>query len=155
MVQLAQGEGKAVPGSAREAVELAAVASVRGGPGQERRAARREHHHIGAAPLRGLVKRAIKIGIRLEDVSACLTAESPARAIDIGAEHGGAGETEGLDEQASDGTEPDHDDRVPRFRPGAPNGAETAGQRLGEDRKSTRLNSSHVEISYAVFCLKK
>src|SRR5690349_22518607 len=24
-----------------------------------------------------------------------------------------------------------------------------------EDRKSTRLNSSHVEISYAVFCLKK
>src|SRR5690349_21940344 len=23
------------------------------------------------------------------------------------------------------------------------------------DRKSTRLNSSHVEISYAVFCLKK
>src|SRR5690349_24057399 len=27
--------------------------------------------------------------------------------------------------------------------------------RAGEDRKSTRLNSSHVEISYAVFCLKK
>ena len=25
----------------------------------------------------------------------------------------------------------------------------------GEDRKSTRLNSSHVVISYAVFCLKK
>src|SRR5438874_8339612 len=25
----------------------------------------------------------------------------------------------------------------------------------GRDRKSTRLNSSHVEISYAVFCLKK
>src|SRR5437868_10469164 len=24
-----------------------------------------------------------------------------------------------------------------------------------EDRKSTRLNSSHVSISYAVFCLKK
>src|SRR5690349_22198568 len=34
------------------------------------------------------------------------------------------------------------------------------GERLedyswSEDRKSTRLNSSHVEISYAVFCLKK
>src|SRR5207302_5400223 len=28
------------------------------------------------------------------------------------------------------------------------------GVRL-EDRKSTRLNSSHVKISYAVFCLKK
>src|SRR5215475_15528922 len=25
----------------------------------------------------------------------------------------------------------------------------------GADRKSTRLNSSHVKISYAVFCLKK
>src|SRR5690606_41937834 len=27
--------------------------------------------------------------------------------------------------------------------------------RVDEDRKSTRLNSSHVKISYAVFCLKK
>src|SRR5688500_19922837 len=26
---------------------------------------------------------------------------------------------------------------------------------LGQDRKSTRLNSSHLVISYAVFCLKK
>src|SRR3712207_5355372 len=26
---------------------------------------------------------------------------------------------------------------------------------VGEDRKSTRLNSSHANISYAVFCLKK
>src|SRR5215208_7490753 len=34
-----------------------------------------------------------------------------------------------------------HDGRVPR--------------RDEEDRKSTRLNSSHVAISYAVFCLKK
>src|SRR5690625_5872344 len=30
-----------------------------------------------------------------------------------------------------------------------------AGARVGADRKSTRLNSSHVAISYAVFCLKK
>src|SRR5207249_8362149 len=28
-------------------------------------------------------------------------------------------------------------------------------RRFGADRKSTRLNSSHVSISYAVFCLKK
>src|SRR5699024_12748922 len=28
-------------------------------------------------------------------------------------------------------------------------------KRSTEDRKSTRLNSSHVSISYAVFCLKK
>src|SRR2546426_4964580 len=32
-------------------------------------------------------------------------------------------------------------------------GMVTCGQ--GEDRKSTRLNSSHLVISYAVFCLKK
>src|SRR5258707_8250721 len=29
------------------------------------------------------------------------------------------------------------------------------GRRAGQDRKSTRLNSSHANISYAVFCLKK
>src|SRR5690606_42157851 len=43
-------------------------------------------------------------------------------------------------------------------------GAEDAARPLGDvdhevaaalDRKSTRLNSSHVKISYAVFCLKK
>src|SRR2546430_9774474 len=31
----------------------------------------------------------------------------------------------------------------------------TLEHRDGEDRKSTRLNSSHSQISYAVFCLKK
>src|SRR5690625_6690376 len=30
-----------------------------------------------------------------------------------------------------------------------------SAQSLSSDRKSTRLNSSHVAISYAVFCLKK
>src|SRR6266480_5905250 len=35
----------------------------------------------------------------------------------------------------------------PRPVPGRP--------RLARDRKSTRLNSSHMSISYAVFCLKK
>src|SRR5207253_10365850 len=41
-------------------------------------------------------------------------------------------------------------------------GADRLGRRAGRssdirktDRKSTRLNSSHVAISYAVFCLKK
>src|SRR5438874_8090284 len=41
---------------------------------------------------------------------------------------------------------------------GANHGDSHAGhhtRRRQEDRKSTRLNSSHVEISYAVFCLKK
>src|SRR5436305_6712868 len=32
---------------------------------------------------------------------------------------------------------------------------EQVGAGVAEDRKSTRLNSSHVRISYAVFCLKK
>src|SRR5688572_31621058 len=32
--------------------------------------------------------------------------------------------------------------------------ASVSGQ-VGADRKSTRLNSSHSQISYAVFCLKK
>src|SRR5437870_10255121 len=34
-------------------------------------------------------------------------------------------------------------------------GAHKINNTLGQDRKSTRLNSSHVAISYAVFCLKK
>src|SRR2546426_8287414 len=32
---------------------------------------------------------------------------------------------------------------------------DTAPERYRSDRKSTRLNSSHLVISYAVFCLKK
>src|SRR5947207_9625533 len=39
---------------------------------------------------------------------------------------------------------------------GLPPRARTApGRRRAVDRKSTRLNSSHTVISYAVFCLKK
>src|SRR3712207_7309724 len=34
-------------------------------------------------------------------------------------------------------------------------GKETVTALSGSDRKSTRLNSSHANISYAVFCLKK
>src|SRR6266496_5845919 len=43
-------------------------------------------------------------------------------------------------------------DRSPpaQLSPGA-----LSGRSRWRDRKSTRLNSSHVEISYAVFCLKK
>src|SRR5438270_8070008 len=42
--------------------------------------------------------------------------------------------------------------RQPRLRPAGP---EHPQCRSGQDRKSTRLNSSHSQISYAVFCLKK
>src|SRR5256885_4345802 len=38
---------------------------------------------------------------------------------------------------------------APRDQPGV------VGQHAQRDRKSTRLNSSHLVISYAVFCLKK
>src|SRR5690349_24179105 len=41
------------------------------------------------------------------------------------------------------------------LRDQAPGHARSVGCRRQQDRKSTRLNSSHVEISYAVFCLKK
>src|SRR2546422_9969052 len=40
-------------------------------------------------------------------------------------------------------------------RVGERDAAERSGQVAPRDRKSTRLNSSHGYISYAVFCLKK
>src|SRR5256885_9759665 len=49
------------------------------------------------------------------------------------------------------------DRRLPAYRteqttePASP----TTSSSLARDRKSTRLNSSHLVISYAVFCLKK
>src|SRR5205814_5761531 len=39
--------------------------------------------------------------------------------------------------------------------PGDAEGRQFGATRRGRDRKSTRLNSSHLGISYAVFCLKK
>src|SRR2546430_15745795 len=47
--------------------------------------------------------------------------------------------------------------RSPRPRPSAGRRIFATGgeARKSEDRKSTRLNSSHSQISYAVFCLKK
>src|SRR3712207_8794193 len=54
--------------------------------------------------------------------------------------------------------------RAARVRPGRGpraatgidgHGVRAGDARQGEDRKSTRLNSSHANISYAVFCLKK
>src|SRR5262245_63533502 len=60
------------------------------------------------------------------------------------------GEPEGLD---------DGGDQLHRASVGAvaiaPQLEEVAAGPYGADRKSTRLNSSHLGISYAVFCLKK
>src|SRR3712207_8275738 len=46
------------------------------------------------------------------------------------------------------------DGYIPTMRSGDILGHEFMGE-VVEDRKSTRLNSSHANISYAVFCLKK
>src|SRR5690554_7312359 len=56
---------------------------------------------------------------------------------------GGRRSAGGVDPPAARGRARGHHD-ARRGRPGPP-----------ADRKSTRLNSSHVRISYAVFCLKK
>src|SRR5690242_21511531 len=42
-----------------------------------------------------------------------------------------------------------------RRRPLLPHLERQRAPRRAQDRKSTRLNSSHMSISYAVFCLKK
>src|SRR6476659_10613991 len=44
---------------------------------------------------------------------------------------------------------------APRRWPGSPRPRRPRSGRAPADRKSTRLNSSHLGISYAVFCLKK
>src|SRR3712207_7713942 len=46
-------------------------------------------------------------------------------------------------------------DRPPPDRPQRSGAASPDRTGRGRDRKSTRLNSSHANISYAVFCLKK
>src|SRR5690625_5448017 len=63
------------------------------------------------------------------------------------------------------GEEPDKMEQEPRRKAGRLTEAERRArqeetveyviQDIMKDRKSTRLNSSHVAISYAVFCLKK
>src|SRR5690606_39817125 len=71
---------------------------------------------------------------------------------DEGAEAGGPARDDGRR-----GTHPDREGDAGQI--GAKQGGQTAsGSRRPRgrgDRKSTRLNSSHVKISYAVFCLKK
>src|SRR5205809_6111412 len=46
-------------------------------------------------------------------------------------------------------------ERTADHRTLAPGDLDACASVLGRDRKSTRLNSSHGYISYAVFCLKK
>src|SRR3712207_7215677 len=65
----------------------------------------------------------------------------------------GRGLTLALLEGIPDLLEPTHQQRLDEkavVRPLLPH-----DRRIRQDRKSTRLNSSHANISYAVFCLKK
>src|SRR3712207_7266189 len=59
----------------------------------------------------------------------------------------GAVDAGGIKEVLVDVLEPGEDDDEDE--------ADALPDRGAEDRKSTRLNSSHANISYAVFCLKK
>src|SRR3712207_7867063 len=65
----------------------------------------------------------------------------------------GVGAVVGRGDGAAHGREvrPRRADRRPRVRTAVPAAADARRR----DRKSTRLNSSHANISYAVFCLKK
>src|SRR5256885_8631178 len=50
---------------------------------------------------------------------------------------------------------PQTDGSLPDSVPSPPAETSVGYEQCGIDRKSTRLNSSHLVISYAVFCLKK
>src|SRR5690242_20795600 len=64
----------------------------------------------------------------------------------------GRDEGRGGERQREDG---DEADRLRRLGRGGVQPDPGEHPREREDRKSTRLNSSHMSISYAVFCLKK
>src|SRR3712207_7988228 len=72
-------------------------------------------------------------------------------------EDGGQDERDVRDVEVGAHAEAQHghagDDQQRRHDPGG--GPEPVRAELVRDRKSTRLNSSHANISYAVFCLKK
>src|SRR3712207_8042824 len=65
----------------------------------------------------------------------------------------------GLERPGHREDQPDLDRASRALRPGAAGEQRHRGERqeipaVASDRKSTRLNSSHANISYAVFCLK-
>src|SRR3712207_7784951 len=62
---------------------------------------------------------------------------------------------ERVDDDAEDGQRHQGREEKRHVEVGAGAGHQVADADIGGDRKSTRLNSSHANISYAVFCLKK
>src|SRR3712207_470204 len=67
-----------------------------------------------------------------------------------------AAQEQGIQDQVEEAAQSTQE-KMTEFAQGAAQQAQdVAGQAAGQaDRKSTRLNSSHANISYAVFCLKK
>src|SRR5699024_11873308 len=66
----------------------------------------------------------------------------------------GVRRAEAIDEDRAVDPRQKHIHRMRSLRMAGQCGLDLAPE-VDEDRKSTRLNSSHVSISYAVFCLKK
>src|SRR3712207_7508677 len=66
------------------------------------------------------------------------------------------GERDGLDREEPQANQDEDGYHRPEERLERADGtADPLAERGAADRKSTRLNSSHAKISYAVFCLKK
>src|SRR3712207_7526281 len=80
------------------------------------------------------------VGVGADDQA--LEVEDDLGDVLLDARHGGELVQGALDADAGDSSAGDR-------------GQQGAAQGVAEDRKSTRLNSSHANISYAVFCLKK
>src|SRR5688572_32203002 len=72
----------------------------------------------------------------------------------LGERHTGRGVTLAVLDTGIDQGHPDFAGRIAATRSFVAHEPDIA-HRSGQDRKSTRLNSSHSQISYAVFCLKK
>src|SRR3712207_6938614 len=70
------------------------------------------------------------------------------RSAEAHGEQGGRGERQQHEAPVPPSGDQHEEGRGAQQRPGR-------GRDRPEDRKSTRLNSSHANISYAVFCLKK
>src|SRR2546422_7178865 len=99
-------------------------------------------------------------GFELEPGGVAAAAEGEGEAMFAGAHrvHGKAGievAVEGGDRSREAGAWRDHDRDVAVMCPQAVAATRLNRADIEEDRKSTRLNSSHGYISYAVFCLKK
>src|SRR3712207_7359431 len=68
---------------------------------------------------------------------------------------GGATSTAQQAKEEASGVAASAKDQATNVASTAKDEAASVAQAATEDRKSTRLNSSHANISYAVFCLKK